>query len=124
MTTIIHFFNGIDEQIENHYFQKEYRNDVIVQVDNKYYEVYFFTQSAIEYELRDNIFFSSPGLIILDEIKLEKIVSTITFLIDIGYFNQFIGYDENPINNRFINKWYANQLSNFNQEKLASIYLK
>jgi hypothetical protein len=91
MSVIIHFLNGNDQAIENHYLQKEYRNDIIIEIDAKFHEVYFFVADSLEFEMTKDGFFSLPGLIILDEICNEKIYAAINGLIDIGYFEKFIG---------------------------------
>lgn len=123
MATTIHFFNGTDNNIENHYFQKEYRDDIIVENNGKFYEVYFFTKDALEYEMNKDGFFSLPGLIIVEEITLSKLLSSINYLLKIKYFDQFTGYNENPINNRFTKRWYEERGSFFTKDKLKSLDL-
>ena len=124
MSVVIHFLNGNDNHIQSHYFQKEYRDDVIVEINARFYEVYFFVKEVMEYEMRKDGFFSFPGLIILDEISNEKICIAINNLVDIGYFNFFVGYAEIPYNNRFIHKWYKNELSISKLEKISSYVLR
>jgi hypothetical protein len=72
MSVVVHFLNGNDAAIEAHYSQKSYRNDIVVEIDAAFYEVCFFTPSALEYEMTKAGYFSIPGMIILDEISSEK----------------------------------------------------
>ena len=46
MSVIIHFLNGNDESIKNHYFQKEYRNDIFLEIHGNFYEVYFLAEES------------------------------------------------------------------------------
>jgi hypothetical protein len=123
MSIIIHFFNGNDETIEMHYSQKEYRNDVIIEINHVFYEVYFFVKDALEYEMRKDGFFSLPGLIILDEISNDKIINAIKELFILGYFDSFKGYSD-KLDNKFANKFYSNELSIWNNEKLRSLIIE
>ena len=111
MAILVHFLNGNDLPIQNHYYEKEYRNDIVIEIENKFYEVYFFTETALKYEMRKDGFFSLPGLIILDEITHDKIINAISKLSEIRYFEVFIGKDKSLLNSRFINLWYENDLS-------------
>ena len=111
MTVIIHFLNGNDIEMEIHYRQKEYRNDVILEINGLFYEVYFFVYDSFKYELTQDGFFSLPGIIVLDEISNKKIYTAINSLIDHNYFDNFIGQNTMPINSRFMDRWYLN---NFN----------
>ncbi len=111
MSILVHFLNGNDLSIQNHYYEKEYRNDIVIEIENKFYEVYFFTETALKYEMRKDGFFSLPGLIILDEITHDKIIDAISKLSEIRYFEVFIGKDKSLLNSRFINLWYENDLS-------------
>lgn len=111
MSILIHFLNGNDLSIQNHYYEKEYRNDIVIEMENKFYEVYFFTETALKYEMRKDGFFSLPGLIILDEITHDKIINAISKLSEMRYFELFIGKDKSLLNSRFINLWYENDLS-------------
>src|ERR1700739_4554649 len=117
MNVIIHFLNGNDLAIQDHYREKEYRTDVIVQIGSLYYEVYFFVFDSLQYELTKDGFFSFPGLIVLDEITNSKIYAAIDQLIDHKYFEAFIGKKDFPLNNRFLNSWYLNHQSAFSLEK-------
>ena len=89
---------------------------------NKFYEVYFFTETALKYEIRKDGFFSLPGLIILDEITHDKIINAISKLSEMRYFELFIGEDKSLLNSRFINLWYENDLS-FTTSNLYSYLL-
>jgi hypothetical protein len=109
MAVIVHFLNGNDISIENHYAQKEYRNDILVEIDKVFFEVYFFTAGVLEYEMRNDGFFSLPGLIILDEISTGKIYNSIEKLFHIGYFKRLTGTEEDFVANRFINEWYEDK---------------
>ena len=116
--------NGNDKSIEDHYSQKEYRNDTILEIHGKFYEVYFFVSDSLEYEMRKDGFFSLPGLIILDEISNEKIYTALNYLIDIGYFDSFTPYNEIPINKTFANKWYEDKGLPFKLENMRSHILR
>ncbi len=109
MDLIIHFLNGNDLSIQNHYNQKGYRDDIIVEIDRRYYEVYFYIEGNIRYEMKHD-FFSFPGLIVLDDITIEKIYSSLNQLIDLKYFDYFKGNDLFPLNRRFQDTWYSNGL--------------
>lgn len=124
MSVIIHFLNGNDESIESHYLQKEYRNDVIVEIHGKFYEVYFFVSDSLEFEMRKDGFFSLPGIIILDEIRNEKIYTAINYLIGIGFFDNFVGSDEIALGKTFSHKWYQNKASPYKLENKTSYLLK
>lgn len=117
MTVNIYFFNGNNAAIEAHYAEKEYRNDIVVEIENRFYEVYFFTKDALEYEMRKDGFFALPGIIILDEISAAKIITAVQFLSNSGFFDTFKGYDENPINNGFAHRWYS-YLGKFESDEL------
>lgn len=122
MSILIHFLNGNDLSIQNHYYEKEYRNDIVIEIENKFYEVYFFTDTALKYEMRKDGFFSLPGLIILDEITHDKIINAISKLSEIKYFEVFIGMDKSLLNSRFLNVWYENDLF-FTTSKLYTYLL-
>ncbi|HZY36611.1 MAG TPA: hypothetical protein VFE53_08180 [Mucilaginibacter sp.] len=110
---LIHFLTGNDQSAENHYAQKAYRNDVVVEIDGLFYEVYFYVESTMKYEMRltmkDEItasgFFSMPGLIVVEDISNEIIYSAIDQLVDLKYFDWLVGKRQMPINNRFQNLW-------------------
>lgn len=123
MSVVVYFFNGVDENIENHYSQKEYRDDIVVEINNVFYEVYFFTKEALEYEMTKEGFLSFPGLVILDEVTKDKICISVNKLVNVGYFDRFKGYAINPINNRFVHKWYENKLSPYLMDTLEVIRL-
>jgi hypothetical protein len=124
MSVIIHFRNGNDMPMEVHYREKEYRDDVIVEIDKKFYEVYFFVADTLEYEMTRDGFFSLPGLIILDEISSEKIYKAVNYLVDIHYFDSFNAHRELPLNNTFASKWYINTLSGFELADVSSYVLR
>ena len=46
MSITIFFLNGNDESIQNHYSQKGYRNDVVVKINSRFYEVYFYEEGS------------------------------------------------------------------------------
>lgn len=123
MNVVIYFLNGNDSEAESHYRQKEYRNDVIVEIDNLFYEVYFFVYDSLEYELTNDGFFSFPGIIILDEISNEKIYTAINKLIDYNYFTNFIGHKAFPVNKRFMDRWYLNT-HNYKSENFSTYKLR
>ena len=124
MTTTIYFFNGNNESSEKYYFEKEYRDDIVIKIDDLFYELYFFTQDSIEYEMTKDGYFSLPGLIILDSISLEKIIKSIKHLKQKGYFDNFKGTTELSQKNRFLHKWYENNLSLFNDKSLEILEIK
>jgi hypothetical protein len=111
MPILIHFLNGNDLATQRHYFEKEYRNDIVIEIQNQFYEVYFFTETALKYEIRNDGFFSLPGLIIVDEVTNDKIINAITRLSQMNYFEMFIGKNESLLNNCFINLWHENDLA-------------
>jgi hypothetical protein len=125
MSIVIHFLNGNDESIRQHYLDKEYRNDIEVEIDGTFFEVYFFTKDALEYEMRKDGFFSLPGIIILDEITTEKVIRSIDFLEQAGYFDRFTGYKQ-PFSarDRFVHKWYSNTQADFSAENAYSYTLR
>lgn len=120
MSLIIHFLNGNNTKIENHYFEKEYRNDIIVESNGKYYEVYFFTQDALTYEMTIEGYFGLPGLIILDQITTDKIKKSIFELERKGFFKRFSGMGQLNQEVRFIHNWYVNKLSLSNMNDMIS----
>jgi hypothetical protein len=125
MKAFVHFLNGDNLELQNHYFQKEYRNDIVVEINRIYYEVFFFTKDSLEYEMRKDGFFSLPGIIILDEISNEKILNSVDYLVDIHYFDVFKGYTTlDFLSNRFANRWYENEALNFTFEHAYSYKLK
>jgi hypothetical protein len=124
MSIIIHFLNGNNISIQNHYQQKEYRDDVVVEIDGLFYEVYFFVEGIMKYEMTNDGFFSFPGLIVLDEINNDKIYTAIDKLIDLHYFDHFIGKEKFPLNNRFNQGWYENELTTFKPENVSSYKLR
>ncbi|CAN5844598.1 hypothetical protein BH11BAC7_BH11BAC7_35710 [soil metagenome] len=124
MKVTIHFLNGNDDSTQNHYLEKEYRNDVIIEINNRFYEVYFFVAESMQYEMTKGGFFALPGLIVLDEITNEKIYNSINYLIDIRYFESFKGYDNIPYKDSFVNKWYVNTMSQFKPEAQSSYVLR
>jgi len=111
MEVKIHFLYGNDLATQSHYQQKEYRDDIVIEIDDLFYEVYFFVKWAIEYEMRKDGFFTFPGIIILEEITNDNIYNAIDELINYKYFDYFVGKDKFPLNDRFINSWYSNDLS-------------
>jgi len=122
MADFVHFLNGLSTELESHYKEKEYRMDVIVELNSKYFETYFFTQRALEYEMTKDGFFSLPGMIVLDEISYEKIIFTLRHLIKAGYFDYYKGYSVFPKNNTYMHKWYMNKIE-FSLVNLKSVLL-
>lgn len=120
----IYFLNSNTLEIENHYFDKEYRDDIIIEIKGLYYEVYFFTKDALEYEMTKDGFFSFPNMIILEEITTEKIINSVTYLNHKGFFDRFKGEKELNQRRRFIHGWYANELSTFDESKMNEIELE
>jgi hypothetical protein len=55
---LLYFLGGNTTQMEQHYAEKEYRDDVVVEINKQYYEVYFFTRDALVYEMTQDGFFS------------------------------------------------------------------
>lgn len=124
MSIIIHFLNGNDKSMQSHYFRKEYRNDVVVEINSSFYEVYFYVEGSMQYEMTGDGFFALPGLIVLDEISNEKIYASIAYLAGIGYFSQFVGYQVLPYANRFMKAWYQNEMSAHDPERRSSHILE
>lgn len=119
MNMIVYFRNGNDESIQQHYHQKEYRDDIIVRHQDLYYEVYFFTESSLKYEMRKGGYFSLPGIIVLEEISNLKITTAIKELSELGYFSWFTGKREIPLlNKQFLQKIYDNDLGTFDKKKV------
>ncbi|WP_343748277.1 hypothetical protein [Fluviicola sp.] len=106
-TLTIFYLNGNDSSIEAHYIEKEYRNDIIIEKDNLFYELHFFTHDSLEYEMTKDGFFSLPGLIILDEISNEKIKTSIRTLAKKGFFESFKGRKQMFFEERFSSFWYV-----------------
>ena len=124
MAVFIHFLNGNNRELEDHYFIKGYRNDVFVEIDTIFYEVYFFTKDSLEYEMRKDGFFSLPGIIILDEITLDKIIASVNYLLSVHFFDVFKGYSrESILNGNFSNRWYVGQTAKFTFESASSFEL-
>jgi hypothetical protein len=123
MHLVLHYLTGNTEDIESHYFEKEYRDDIIVQVENSYFEVYFFTKDALNYEMTKDGYFAFPGLIILDEITSDKIKTAIINLATRNYFDKFNGQESILPGSRFIHKWYVNDLQEPERSSLLSITL-
>ncbi|WP_315814157.1 hypothetical protein [Paraflavitalea speifideaquila] len=107
MKVNIHCLNGNGLDIENHYNQKEYRDDIVIEIDGMYFEVYFFLPHALEYEMTIQGYYSLPGLILLDDITFDKICSAINKLLDFNYFDQFKGSSNGPEFDRFFRKWLS-----------------
>lgn len=120
---IIHFLDGSDVDIEDHYRQKDYRLDIIVEFDGLYYEVYFFLESVLWYEMRADGFFSFPGIIFLDEISNAKIINSLKVLVGMGFLKNFRGHESMPVSNRFVDVWYMFGDKMHSIEKLSSIVL-
>jgi hypothetical protein len=124
MSVIIHFFNGNDLEIDQHYFQKEYRDDIIIEKSKFFYEVYFFTKSSLEYEMRDGGYFASPGLIILEEISSEKIIFAIKELDLMGYFEWYKGSDSMSMDERFMKNLYLTNRDTFGLKPKSSLLIE
>ncbi len=120
---IIHFLNGNDEIIQKHYLQKEYRDDIYVELNNSFYEVYFYTETALKYEFREQGYFTLPGIILLEEISHTKIISALTELKKVGFFDSFVGIKQLVPSNRFIQKLYFNDISSFDLKKKSILIL-
>lgn len=114
MKARIHFLNGNDQSIQDHYRQKGYRDDIILEIDELFYEIYFYIEGNITYEVK-NGFFSFPGLIILEDITNERIYSAVNQLLDLNYFNYFVGQKIFPLNTRFQDLWYSNNLKGWDR---------
>lgn len=119
MADTIYFFNGRNDDIDRYYFDKEYRDDIIVEISGVFYELYFFTKDSLEYEMTKEGYFSLPGLIILDKINTNTILTAIRKLKNIKYFTRLQGYDELSQEKRFIHNWYVNELPQFDIKNLV-----
>ena len=115
----LHFLSGNSKHIQNYYFEKEYRDDVIVELDNLFYEVNFFTLESLNYEGNQNGF-GLPGIIILDEITDEKIVLAVKNLITIKYFDFFKGETQLNLYKNSLNMWYLNGPFIFKKEDIVT----
>lgn len=109
--------------MESHYNCKEYRTDVVVEIDGTFYEVYFFVEGVLKYEMRKDGFFSYPGLIILEELTTKNILNAIENLADMGYFKLFTGYSSLPEEGRFISKWFVEGTS-FKGDNIGIVKLR
>jgi hypothetical protein len=123
MSISIHFLNGNDLSTQDHYLQKGYRDDIIIEINGLFYEVYFFADGSTKYEMTKDGFFSFPGMIVLDEIIHDKILLSVNRLLDYGYFEMFKGHTEFPLNKRFMQKWYLNEIV-FGYEHMVSLKLR
>ncbi len=71
-----------------------YRGDVVVELaDNEAFPVYFYDPDAIREELDGRIrsgfgrFVAEPGLVVIPEITLAEMKSSVLELIEVGYFD-------------------------------------
>jgi hypothetical protein len=103
----VYFLHGNSKEMQIHFKEKECRTDIVVEIDGIFYEVYFFTDGVIRYEMRMDGFFTFPGLIIVDQLTTETILNAIEKLADMGYFSSFTGYTSLPEEVRFLRHWYA-----------------
>ena len=117
MPATIYFFNGDNPEIEAHYYEKEYRDDIVVEIDNTFYEVYFFTRASLVREMLHGSYFSMPGLIILEEMKKEAIIGSLKFLLNIGFFDPFKGYTRSTIlTSKFWDRLYVKKSNPYSFE--------
>lgn len=123
MPVILHFTAGNNLSSEFHYLEKGYRNDIIVEINGRFYPVYFFLEDTLKYEMTD-LCFSFPGLIILNEISSDKIIYSIIYLYDLGYFSHFTGYDSIPLNSDFQHSWYEHVGPPFKIEKIDKVLIR
>jgi hypothetical protein len=105
--------------LEDYYQHKEYRNDIIVEKSELYYEVHFFTQSALEYEMTKDGYFALPGLIILDNITTSNIKNSLLMLDEKGFFENLKGMKSLSYEKRFMHAWYFNEFF-FNDVEISS----
>lgn len=106
MKITVYFLYGNNQEMELHYNSKEYRTDIVAEIDGIFYELYFFVEGVLKYEMRKDGFFCYPGLVILEEITTKNILNAINNLADMGYFKLFTGYSSLPEEERFISKWF------------------
>jgi len=104
----VYFLQGNSPEIEWYYADKEYRHDVFVEKDNLFYDVHFFTQSSLTYEMTRSGFFSLPGLIVLDDISKESIIRAIVELSKFHFFEKLKGLPYLDQSESFIYLWYKN----------------
>lgn len=107
MKITVYFLTGNSEEMQMHYNYKEYRTDVIVEIDGTFHEVYFYVEGVLRYEMRKDGFFSFPGLIIVEDLTTKNILNAIENLADMGYFSLFTGYSSLPDEERFLRHWYV-----------------
>lgn len=117
----IYFFNSNSIEMQMYYAEKEYRDDVMVEINGMFYEVYFFTKDALEYEMTLDGFFSFPGMIILDSISTEIIIDSLLKLYKKNFFDSFKGMKNLNSKKRFVNNWYSNKYSEYNMENITMI---
>ena len=120
----VYFLSDNTAEMEHYYAEKEYRNDIMLEIDNLYYEVYFFTKDALEYEMTRDGFFAFPCMIILDEISTEKIIKSIVELEKRGFFNKFKGMAQLDEEKRFMHNWYVNELSPYDMTKIKILKIE
>jgi len=124
MSATIYFLNGDTPELEGHYYEKEYRDDIVVEINKVFYEVYFFTQDSLIREFRLDGFFAMPGLIVLDVMKKETIITSIKYLLQVGFFDSFKGYDKSTIlTSNFSMQYYVNKAVELSFDNAASFQI-
>lgn len=118
----IYYLNGNDLLMESHYLDKGYRDDVLIKIQESFYEVYFFTADALEYEMTRDGYFSLPGMIILEEITTDKITIALKQLVERGYFNHLNKLTDFDESLRFSASWY-NPVVKFDHSKIMKVVL-
>ncbi len=117
---IIYFLSDNSVEIENYYTEKEYRDDIVLKINEQFYEVYFYTKDALEYEMTKDGFFAFPGMIILDIITTEKIITAVRELQKRGFFKRLKGLDNLNQLHRFVHDWYVNEIPPFNMDNIKT----
>lgn len=120
MNATIHFLTGNTQAVQRYYEEHGFRDDIVIELNRYYFEVYFYTPSAVEREMRNKEILMMPGLILMDAISNNKIYAAIDFLIESGYFAAFKGTSEFPLNKRFNGTKSKNEFHIFDFSEVAS----
>lgn len=123
MKVTVYFPGGNTKETDMHYNMKENRRDVVVEIENIFYEVYFYVDGNIQYEMTADGFFSIPGMIVLNEVTTEKILKSISWLAGNGYFKYFKGYDTIPLKGTMTDVWWWSGEHLFEKENIDKVEL-
>lgn len=84
-----------DELIELEYFNKGYRNDIYVKIDELTFHLNFYNPTRLIQDFENEMdsygyFQIEPNLILVNEVSINEIIKTIYYLIRIKYFNEIM----------------------------------